>query len=76
MRPQIGDTGAGAEPEQLNSARTTNWEHGDDVIIAGAMSEWVLMGLQWWRSVARHEEMPARNNLMAAPLCAARQRPG
>jgi hypothetical protein len=39
---------------QQNGARSTNWSHGEDIIIAGAVSEWVLMGLQRWRSVARH----------------------
>jgi hypothetical protein len=41
MRPQIGGTAPDSELEQHNGARSINWGHGDDIIIAGAVSEWV-----------------------------------
>jgi hypothetical protein len=53
MTPQISDTPPDCEPEQHNVARPINGDHRED-IIAGAVSEWVLMGLQCWRRVARH----------------------
>jgi hypothetical protein len=57
MRPQIGDTAPDSELEQHNGARSINRGHGEDIIIAGAVSEWVLMGLQRWRRVARHSRV-------------------
>ena len=54
MTPQIGDTPPDCKPEQHNVARPINGEHREDIVVAGAMSECVLMDLQRWRRVARH----------------------
>jgi hypothetical protein len=54
MRLQIGDTHPDCELEQHNVAKPINWDHREGIIIAGAVSEWVLMGLQRWRRVASH----------------------
>jgi hypothetical protein len=53
MTLQIGDTTANSEPEQHNVSGPINCEHGEEIVIAGAVSEWVLVGLQSWRRVAR-----------------------
>lgn len=56
MEPQIGNTVLHSERKQNNSTRPINWDRSggeEDIIIAGAVSEWVLMGLQKWRRVAR-----------------------
>ena len=53
MTPQIGDTHPDCE-KQHNVAKPINWDHREGIIIAGAVSEWVLMGLQRWRRVASH----------------------
>jgi len=54
MTPQIGDTPPDCGLEQHNVAKPINRDHREDIIIAGAVSEWVLMGLQRWRRVASH----------------------
>jgi hypothetical protein len=55
MASKIGDTAPDCVLEHDNGARPTNLGHGrgEDIIIAGSVSEWVLMGLQPWRRVAR-----------------------
>jgi hypothetical protein len=53
MASKIGDTAADCELEHHNGAMPSNCGHGEDMIIAGVMSEWVLTGLQHWRRVAR-----------------------
>ena len=54
MTPQIGDTPPDCGLEQHTVAKPINRDHREDIIIAGAVSEWVLMGLQRWRRVASH----------------------
>ena len=55
MTPPIGETVSDSEFEQNEGARPINEScgRGEDIIIAGAVSEWVLTGLQQWRKVAR-----------------------
>ena len=53
MTAKIGDAVPDCELEHHSGARSSNGDRGEDVIIAGAVSEWVLMGLQRWRRVAR-----------------------
>jgi hypothetical protein len=59
MASKIGDTAPDCELEYHSGARPSNGGRVEDVIIAGAVSEWVLMGLQWWRRVARQPKAPS-----------------
>ena len=46
MTAKIGDAVSDCELEHHSGARPSNGGREEDVIIAGAVSEWVLMGLQ------------------------------
>jgi hypothetical protein len=63
MASKIGDTVPDCELEHHSGARASNCGRGEDVIITGAVSEWVLMGAQWWHRVARRPRqlLPSRN---------------
>ena len=55
MTLQIEDKAPHFELKQNTGGTLINGGRGrgEDIIIAGAMSEWVLAGLQQWRRVAR-----------------------
>jgi hypothetical protein len=55
MTLQITDTAVHFEFKQNEGATSINGGcgRGEVIIIAGAISEWVLVGLQQWRRVAR-----------------------
>lgn len=64
MESKIGDTAADCELEHHHGATPSNCGRGEDIIIAGAVSEWVLMGLQRWRQLARQS-----NATFSIPHC-------
>jgi hypothetical protein len=56
MRLQIDDIALDFDAKQHNLVKPLDQEHTEDIVIAGAISEWVLTGLQWWRKVAPHSK--------------------
>ena len=56
MTLQVGDTASHSDLKRSDDARPINsiCARGEDIIIAGAISEWVLTNLQQWRRVERH----------------------
>jgi hypothetical protein len=56
MTLQINDIALDFAAKQHNLVKPLDQEHTEDIVIAGAISEWVLTGLQWWRKVAPHSK--------------------